>query len=261
MRYRLPIRETVRGRPRLGGQLPLTPALSPREREQPGAALGQSHIAGFLGRPTTILPLPEGEGLEFGQSCFELIRARARAESAAAYQPRVTPWESLKPRRGGLPIAPAEPPSLFLFFSGAALARLSNSPPAAPLKNKKKGGGSRSSYKQVTPTGFLAPGARRRWYESPTSKRCASISSSRPSPGKMWVKASPERARPTEATPALAGRAVPLEAGFPGRCLGLMCPHAVGVQNVQTPVFFPEGEGGDAARGQHMGYKRRATHG
>jgi hypothetical protein len=38
-----------------------------------------------------------------------------------------------------------------------------------------------------------------------------------------------------EATPALAGRAVPLEAGFPGRCPGLMCLRAVGAQNVQTP--------------------------
>jgi hypothetical protein len=45
----------------------------------------------------------------------------------------------------------------------------------------------------------------------------------------------PERAQATEATPALAGRAWPLEAGFPGRCPGLICPHAVGVQNVQTP--------------------------
>ena len=45
----------------------------------------------------------------------------------------------------------------------------------------------------------------------------------------------PERAQATETTPALAGRAWPLEAGFPGRCPGLMCPHAVGVQNVQTP--------------------------
>jgi hypothetical protein len=43
-----------------------------------------------------------------------------------------------------------------VFFSGAGLARLSNSTPAAPLKNKKDGGGSRSAYKQVTPTGFLA---------------------------------------------------------------------------------------------------------
>ena len=49
----------------------------------------------------------------------------------------------------------------------------------------------------------------------------------------------PERARATEATPALAGRAVALGAGFPGRCPGLMCPHAVGVQNVRTEVTGP----------------------
>jgi hypothetical protein len=56
-----------------------------------------------------------------------------------------------------------------LFFSGAGLARLSNSARAAPLKNKKKGGGSRSAYKQVTPTGFLALGARWRRAESTKS--------------------------------------------------------------------------------------------
>jgi hypothetical protein len=44
----------------------------------------------------------------------------------------------------------------------------------------------------------------------------------------------PERVQAKEATPALTGRAGPLEAGFPGRCPGLMCPHAVGVQNVRT---------------------------
>jgi len=41
----------------------------------------------------------------------------------------------------------AATPSFFLFFSGAGQARLSNCPPAAPLKNKKKGCGSWSSYK------------------------------------------------------------------------------------------------------------------
>ena len=44
----------------------------------------------------------------------------------------------------------------------------------------------------------------------------------------------PERAQATEAAPALAGRAAPLGAGFPGRCPGLICPHAVGVKNFQT---------------------------
>ncbi len=43
-----------------------------------------------------------------------------------------------------------------------------------------------------------------------------------------------------EATPALAGRAVPLGAGFPGRCPGLMCQHALGVQNVQAPLPEPK---------------------
>jgi len=46
----------------------------------------------------------------------------------------------------------------------------------------------------------------------------------------------PERAQATEATPALAGRAVPLEAGFPGRCPGLMCPHPVGMHNAHNSI-------------------------
>ncbi len=92
-------------------------------------------------------PSVETPGLEFGHSCFKPSLSRARAESAPAYQPRVTPWET------------------------RPLARLRR----------------------------------------------------------------PERAQAAEATPALAGRAVPLEAGFPGRCPGLMCPHAVGVQSVQSP--------------------------
>ena len=37
--------------------------------------------------------------------------------------------DRLKPRRGGLFIAPAQPPLFFLFFSGAGLARLSDSVP------------------------------------------------------------------------------------------------------------------------------------
>ena len=47
-----------------------------------------------------------------------------------------------KPRRGGLSIEePGDRTSFFLFFSGAGLDRLLNSPPVAPLKNKKKEGG------------------------------------------------------------------------------------------------------------------------
>ena len=58
----------------------------------------------------------------------------------------------LKPRRGGLFIAPGPPPpSFFLFFSGAGTARSLSWPPAAPLKNKKKGCESRFSYRQATP--------------------------------------------------------------------------------------------------------------
>ena len=91
--------------------------------------------------------------LGFEHSCLEPLLAGARAESAPAYQPRATPWES------------------------------------RPL----------------------------------TTLRL------------------PERAQATEATPALAGRVGPLEAGFPGRCPGLMCPHAVGVHNVQAPDRGPEG--------------------
>jgi hypothetical protein len=46
----------------LGSPFPLTPALSPRERGQPGPVLEDSHTAGFADRLTRILPLPEGEG-------------------------------------------------------------------------------------------------------------------------------------------------------------------------------------------------------
>jgi hypothetical protein len=41
----------------LGNQFPLTPALSPREREQAGPVLELSSIARFVDRLTTILPL------------------------------------------------------------------------------------------------------------------------------------------------------------------------------------------------------------
>jgi hypothetical protein len=43
-----------------------------------------------------------------------------------------------------------------LFFSGASLARVSNCPPAAPLKNKKKKQVGRGFYKQATPGGVMA---------------------------------------------------------------------------------------------------------
>ena len=66
------------------------------------------------------------------------------------------------PVRGGLFIAaaPPTPPSCFLFFSGAGLDRLLNSPPAAPLKNKKQEVWSRRSSIDRPPLrGFLALGA------------------------------------------------------------------------------------------------------
>ncbi len=48
--------------PLSGSRSPLTPALSPREREQPGPALEHSHTGGFVERLTRIPPLPAGEG-------------------------------------------------------------------------------------------------------------------------------------------------------------------------------------------------------
>jgi hypothetical protein len=53
-------------------QSPLTPALSPRERGQPGPALEHSHTTGFVDRLTTILPLPEGEGRGEGNGTLEM---------------------------------------------------------------------------------------------------------------------------------------------------------------------------------------------
>jgi hypothetical protein len=89
------------------------------------------------------------------------------------------PASWLKPRQGW-PVysAGAPTPSCFLFFSGASLARRSNCPPAAPLKNKKTAVDLGSLFKQVTPTGFLALDARWRWSTSTQSRRCPSISSS-----------------------------------------------------------------------------------
>jgi hypothetical protein len=62
-------------------------------------------------------------------------------------RPRFSPPASwLKPRQGWPVYSAGTPtPSFFLFFSGASLARRSNCPPAAPLKNKENGGGSRFS--------------------------------------------------------------------------------------------------------------------
>jgi hypothetical protein len=72
--------------------------------------------------------------------------------------PFLPPANWLNPARGGLFIAPAQPPpSFFLFFSGAGLARLSSRASAAPLKNKKNGSGSRFCYKQATPDGVFDP--------------------------------------------------------------------------------------------------------
>ena len=52
-------------------------------------------------------------------------------------------------------IAPAQPPpSFFLFFSGAALASRLNSPPAAPLKNKKNSESSWFFYNMSPLRGF-----------------------------------------------------------------------------------------------------------
>jgi len=131
--------------------------------------------------------MSEPIGERFGRGEEQILEGRrGLGFSWAAVVRPAAPWAN--PARGGLFIAPAQPPPcFFLFFSGAALARLSNSLPAAPLKNKKNGGGSRSLYKQVTPTGFLALGARRRWYESTKPRRFASISSSQPSPPNMWL--------------------------------------------------------------------------
>jgi hypothetical protein len=105
---------------------------------------------------------------EFGHSRLEPILATARAESAPAYQPRVTPWEN-RPY-----------------------------PPRAPCK----GAGhparmSRSLVKSLIDEGHL-------WEGSNCPRPCRA----------GWDYATV----------------------FPGRCPGLVRPHAVGVQNVHTPA-------------------------
>jgi hypothetical protein len=46
---------------------PLTPALSPRERESQGVRIELSHAPGFADRLARILPLPKGEGWGEGE--------------------------------------------------------------------------------------------------------------------------------------------------------------------------------------------------
>jgi len=68
----------------LGSPFPLTPALSPREREQPGPALDHSHAAGFAGRPAKTLSLAEGEGRGEGERD---ARNGARAQERTCARP------------------------------------------------------------------------------------------------------------------------------------------------------------------------------
>ena len=103
--------------------------------------------------------------------------------------PFLPPASWLNPVRGGLFIAPARPPpSFFLFFSGAGLARLSNRPPPdkSGLKNKRRVAG-RGAINRSPLAGFVALGAGWRCCQGTKARRCASISSSQPSSPNMWV--------------------------------------------------------------------------
>ena len=67
-------------------QIPLTPTLSPREREKQPQVLSHSSDAGFADRQTEILPLPSGEGRGEGnltarQLCLtELVHPVSRSD-------------------------------------------------------------------------------------------------------------------------------------------------------------------------------------
>jgi len=81
-------------------------------------------------------------------------------------------------------------------------------------------------------TGFLTLGARWRWYESTKARRCASISSSEPSPPKIWVMTRAS-ARCKEALRALQ----------PFQRFGSECPDASHARqaNMQLPRSNPSG--------------------
>jgi len=75
----------------------------------------------------------------------ESNRSKQRERRFGSLFPLFASVHSFDPQRLLSPCIPPAPPplSFFLFFSGAGLGCLLNYPPAAPLKNKKNGGGSR----------------------------------------------------------------------------------------------------------------------